>query len=47
MCLQFKGWIFVQAIALTIGLSAIAHLDQPLDRDFDPNLSLEKVNTHS
>ncbi|MDJ1174919.1 hypothetical protein [Roseofilum capinflatum] len=47
MRLQFKGWIFVQAIALTIGLSAIAHLDQPFNQDFDPNLSIEKVNTHS
>ncbi|MDJ1180154.1 hypothetical protein PJF56_14910 [Roseofilum sp. BLCC_M91] len=47
MGLQFKGWVFVQAIALTMGFSAIAHLDQLLHQDFDQNLSLEKVNAHS
>ena len=44
MHLQFKGRVFVQAISLTIGLSAIAHLDRPLTRVSDENTSINTLN---
>lgn len=47
MRLQHKGWIFIHAIALTIGLSAIAPMDSSWHPDSDPNLSIENVNANS
>ncbi|MDJ1169549.1 hypothetical protein PMG71_08940 [Roseofilum sp. BLCC_M154] len=47
MRLQYKGWIFIHAIAFTIGLSAIASMDSSWHPISDPNLSIEKVNANS
>lgn len=46
MRLQYKGWIFIHAIALTLGLSAIAPIDSSWYPASDPNLSIENVNAH-
>lgn len=46
MRLQFKGWVFVQAIALTTGLGAIAHLEQPWHPVSDRNSLIENVNAN-
>lgn len=46
MRLQYKGWIFIHAIAFTIGLSAIARLDSSWHPVSDPNRSIENVNAH-
>ncbi|MBP0014986.1 MAG: hypothetical protein J7545_05270 [Roseofilum sp. SBFL] len=44
MRLQFKGWVFFHAIALTVGLGAIAHLEQPWHSTSDRNSLIENVN---
>jgi len=44
MRLQLKGWVLVQAIALTLGLSAIANLEEPWHPVSDRNSSIENAN---